>query len=122
MPYKNKTEQLAYQLRWLNKHRDEWFAKHGPCVLCGSSKNLQVDHIDPSKKVSHKVWTWAKARREAELKKCQVLCEPCHKSKTKQQLSVPIPHGTHSGYSHHGCRCKSCRSAARDYMRCFRKK
>lgn len=65
--------------------RAEWLVEHGPCVKCGSKKELQVDHIDPEDKVTHRVWSWSKARREVELAKCQVLCHECHKKKTAKQ-------------------------------------
>lgn len=43
---------------------------------------MQVDHADASTKVSHNVWSWAEERREAELAKCVVRCQPCHVKKT----------------------------------------
>jgi hypothetical protein len=50
--------------------------------LCGASENLQLDHEDTALKVSHHVWSWSKARREAELAKCRPLCAQCHKTKS----------------------------------------
>lgn len=32
----------------------------------------------------------------------------------------PVPHGTYSGYTRHGCRCDGCREAARIYRRRYR--
>ena len=29
-------------------------------------------------KKDHKIWSWSKQRREAEIKKCVVLCRKCH--------------------------------------------
>ena len=57
---------------------------NGPCVKCGcwDLDQLEVDHIDPNTKVSHRVWSWSKERRENELAKCQVLCRACHLTKT----------------------------------------
>jgi hypothetical protein len=45
---------------------------------------LELDHVDPALKVSHRVWSWARERREAELAKCQVLCHDCHVAKTAE--------------------------------------
>ena len=77
MPYKDPVVQREYQrLRTANR-RFDWFADKS-CARCGSTENLQLDHIDPSTKISHKIWSWSEAHRETELVKCQVLCYPCH--------------------------------------------
>jgi len=84
MPYKNKAHQRQFQRERNVRLRREWLEAHGPCK-CGSWIDLQVDHIDPAKKVSHRIWSWSKERREAELAKCQPLCLECHKAKTRSQ-------------------------------------
>lgn len=68
--------------RWVADNRAAWLQEHGPCVDCGTWEALQVDHVDASTKVTHRVWAWSKARREAELSKCVVRCESCHGEKT----------------------------------------
>lgn len=83
MPYKDRAQQIAYQLAWRNERRDKWFAENGPCAHCGSWLHLQLDHRDPSQKIHHQVWGWSEARRSTELAKCQVLCETCHKAKSR---------------------------------------
>lgn len=70
-----------YQRKWIAKRRSDFFSDK-VCVKCGSSECLQLDHIDPKTKVSNSIWSWSKERREAEIKKCQVLCENCHKTKS----------------------------------------
>lgn len=82
MPYKNKIKQREYQSTWLQARRVKWLAENGPCVLCKSDLDLEVDHIDRDTKVEHRIWSWSAERREAELKKCQVLCRSCHLEKT----------------------------------------
>ncbi len=86
MPYANPAKQKAAQAQWyqdtVRARRVEWLDKNGPCRKCGSSEKLEVDHVDPSQKVTHSVWTWAADRRNAELAKCQVLCEKCHLQKS----------------------------------------
>jgi hypothetical protein len=64
------------------RRRAEWFDVNNRCVDCGSPENLELDHVDQSEKVSHKVWSWAKERREAELAKCVPRCVGCHKKKS----------------------------------------
>lgn len=51
-------------------------------MRCGSTDNLELDHIEAEKKVDHKIWSWSEARRKTELEKCQALCHRCHKLKT----------------------------------------
>jgi hypothetical protein len=82
MPYADATVQRNYQRRWIAERREAWIRKHGPCIDCGTWDDLQVDHVDASAKVSHRVWSWSITRREAELAKCVVRCHPCHVKKT----------------------------------------
>jgi 5-methylcytosine-specific restriction endonuclease McrA len=65
--------------------RQQWLEANGPCALCGGTTSLQVDHLDPAKKVSHNVWSWSEPRRLAELTKCRVLCSECHKKKSETE-------------------------------------
>src|SRR5262249_42011780 len=39
---------------------------------------LEFHHFDPFDKISHRVWSWAPAKRDAELAKCIILCQRCH--------------------------------------------
>lgn len=117
MPYLDKEKQRSFGRTWIQKRREVWFQEHGPCVQCGSWDSLELDHIDPSQKTGHRVWSWSDARRQAELTKCQPLCRACHKQKTIAQFRRPIVHGTKSGYSHYGCRCDQCRAANTAYAR-----
>jgi len=88
MPYKDPEKRRAYQREWVAKRRTEWFDANGPCVDCGTwgnTKNkLELDHEDPSTKIAHTIWSWAKERREKELKKCVIRCHSCHMNKTIQ--------------------------------------
>ena len=45
----------------------------------------------------------------------------CNCSNGERRGKHPISHGTHSGYSHAGCRCEACCKAHRDYQREFRR-
>lgn len=121
MPYKDKTKHNAYMLQWISQRRCNWFAANGPCVECGSVENLELDHIDPNKKVSHRIWSWSKKRRDEEIAKCQVLCRSCHTHKTYRDYYELLPkHGT-TGYRH-GCRCDVCRKANTLARREYRRK
>lgn len=105
MPYKDKAKQSAYQVAWADRRRREWLIQNGPCQ-CGSNDRLEVDHVEPTKKVSHRIWFWSDERRKMELKKCQVLCYDCHLKKTLMQRPK-ADHGG-SGMYNKGCRCSLC--------------
>ena len=46
--------------------------KDTPPVIVDHSEELELDHTDPGKKVSHSVWSWAEERRLKELEKCSI--------------------------------------------------
>lgn len=98
------------------KRRAEFF--DGKKCKCGAEENLQLDHINPSEKISHRVWSWNKEKRDIELSKCQALCEKCHKEKTREQATVKI-HGL-TMYRKHSCRCEICCESLRTYWRDYR--
>lgn len=87
MPYKDKEKQKEFQRKWVAKRRYEFF-KDKTCTVCGSDKELQLDHVDPNTKSSHKIWSWKEDKRNNELEKCQILCIACHKKKTYTQTYV----------------------------------
>ena len=101
-------ERARYQADRVAKIRYDWLQANGPCVQCGSWEQLEVDHIDPSLKVDHRVWTWGPERRSEELKKCQVLCSVCHDKKTWEGRRAT--HGSITMYRK-GCRCDDCKEA-----------
>lgn len=118
--YKYSPEKQARDGQRIAARRAEWFARFGGvCCKCGSDENLQVDHVDPSKKISHRVFSWCDEKREAELGKCQPLCQQCHINKTRAWYLENLPHGNSGAYNKHGCRCEVCM----DYMReCSKRK
>lgn len=115
---RDKAKQRAATWRWMKQRRDDWFAANGPCTKCGSQADLQLDHIDPKQKIHHTVWSWAEERRKVELAKCQVLCKPCHKEKSNNELRRPITHGTRGGYDR-GCRCDQCKAHQSKRMKSY---
>lgn len=124
MPYADIAKQREYQRLWMAKRRRDYLDDHPNCVKCGSTEGLEVDHIDRSTKVDHKVWSWAEKKREEELKKCQVLCHVCHRDKTTAEtraLVGPWVHGSNA-YKASRCRCDICRDANAAYNRAYRAK
>jgi len=97
-----------YKREWMRARRNSFLAGQA-CKNCGSTEKLEIDHIVPSQKTSHNIWSWKKERREEELKKCQILCHSCHVEKSLTDGTRPErKHGT-SGYRR-GCRCDVCRT------------
>lgn len=105
MPFSDPVRQRNYQREWVAGRRARHLAGHH-CEWCGSTERLEIDHIDPSMKVTHGVWSWSRPRREAELAKCRVLCYRCHKKRHAAS------HGSVRCYEK-GCRCQDCRNANR---------
>lgn len=91
------------------------------CRKCGSVDNLEIDHIDPIAKsftVGGQLWNCAKAKFEAEIAKCQLLCQSCHNKKTLAETgkkSAIGTHGTLSSYRY--CKCYLCRKAKADWSK-----
>ena len=113
-------EKRAYQRGWIKKRRDDWIESQGGlCVICGSTEELEVDHIDRETKLCNPrlVWSRNQAFREAELAKCQVLCSDCHQKKTTKENTRPVEHGSYRrGYST-GCKCDACMESMRIFWR-----
>lgn len=80
------------------------------CLFCGSGANLEIDHVDPSTKEDHRIWSWAPGRAAAELAKCRVLCGPCHRHRHAEERRTTT-HGTVWMYNRYHCRCEPCRAA-----------
>jgi len=114
MPYKDKAKQNAYSLKRMKDARHAWIKTQGSsCANCNKSEPpFEVDHIDPATKVSHRIWSWSKERREIELAKCQLLCQACHQAKTARENSARSNGYVHgdSGYTRkkNPCRCTTC--------------
>jgi len=77
----------AYNLKRYHEKR-KIYIDHlgGKCAVCGSSDQLQFDHIDSKTKsfsIGEKL-TYTKEVVLEELKKCQLLCKPCHITKTSE--------------------------------------
>lgn len=102
MPLRDEKKR-SYQRDWWHRRRTAWLAANGPCAICGSSYKLEVDHLDPAAKVSHRVWSWSESRRKAELEKCRVLCQKCHAKRHRS-----CSHGSKRMYKDNGCRCDIC--------------
>lgn len=92
----------------------------GRCAVCGSQKNLQFDHLDPKKKKFHiaRMINAPEDVVQKEVEKCQLLCEDCHRLKTKEKWEYALPESPHGSlwrYKKYKCRCDKCKAAMSRY-------
>jgi 5-methylcytosine-specific restriction endonuclease McrA len=91
----------------------------GACVSCGSTEELEFDHILRSSKSKEVTRALLSSRKglEEELDKCQLLCKPCHLKKTLEESGREAAEGTHGTLSSYRyCHCDLCRKAKRDWQ------
>lgn len=89
----------------------------GKCVECGSTEELQVDHINPELK-SFDINSRLSARQPEvrdELDKCQLLCRTHHQEKTARENSG-FTHGSVYAWMTKKCRCDVCKPAWRAWQ------
>ncbi len=92
----------------------------GACKVCGTTENLHFDHINKKDKtldIAHSIDTKEDILLN-EIKKCQLLCDKCHRQKTKDSWDYGVPkpqHGTIWYYKKYKCRCDDCKKAMSDY-------
>lgn len=81
----------------------------GQCRSCGTTDDLQFDHVDRSTKicdVTSMIRSSSWSDIQAELGKCQLLCRSCHQAKTATELRIKT-HGRVNQFRR-GCRCELC--------------
>lgn len=108
MPYKDKTSEIARRKaceatkRWRDKNREKQregdrkrrqkkkkaLIDHlgGKCVGCGTTENLQFDHIDRTTKTYSSIQGQLNRSLDVlieEANKCQLLCRNCHITKSR---------------------------------------
>lgn len=90
----------------------------GKCVRCGSTKRLELDHIDKTKKSFNitQFWSISIERYDEELAKCQLLCHTCHVRKSFEDKDWggqygATDHGSSTMYKNYSCRCRECKDA-----------
>lgn len=95
----------------------------GECAWCGTTEDLQFDHVDPATKVCNvsEATNWSLERFLSEVDKCQLLCDPCHHEKSQangEQMTVEHGYGAKGKYN---CKCDLCRARCNEYMREYKR-
>jgi 5-methylcytosine-specific restriction endonuclease McrA len=109
----SKEKRREYHLAYYHKRRKLLISLlGGECVQCGAKVNLNIDHIDPTKKSINFTKTLSLDVVLEELGKCQLLCVKCHKKKTSIEHSG-FTHGTYYGWFKKKCSCEACLKAKR---------
>ena len=124
----SKTRDMAKYLRERYQRRKAKAVERlgGCCCRCGSTENLEIDHIDRTQKTMSfsRMYVVSRKRFEEELSKCQILCKPCHTDKSIEERghNRRTEHGTYACYRYSKCRCTVCRQACRENSRRYREK
>lgn len=100
MPLNDKAAYNSYMRQYMLKryHNRRASAIHklgGKCVVCGTTENLELDHINPLDKsfAIGRLWSVKQSRYDEELSKCQLLCADHHKEKHGSVANVGIASG-----------------------------
>lgn len=93
MGYTNyNTEMNRYMKERYTRRRLDWLDKlGGVCVECGTTENLEFEHIDPSTKefsIAKILSGGSETKVSAEMAKCQLLCNEHHKKKTQKDRLI----------------------------------
>ncbi len=96
----------------------------GKCEKCGNNDHsiLEFDHINPKTKQFDiaNAKDFPEKKLIKEVKKCRILCRPCHQIKTRENWEFggkPARHGTLWMYKKYKCRCKKCKKAISNYLK-----
>ncbi len=106
------------RLRYHQRRAAEVDALGGKCAQCGSTEQLEFDHVEPEDKSFNVAerWSIGLGSWHAETSKCQLLCRDCHQEKTLAWHAQRAAHNRWR-YQKHGCRCDECRADYSAYRR-----
>ncbi len=89
---KNKEQYQKHKQKRTNKQRENRQQRRllmierlgGKCAGCGTTENLQFDHIDRTQKIDNvaKILDYSVEKLTEEVDKCQLLCYECHEFKS----------------------------------------
>ena len=86
----NKSRTIERQKELKRKNR-AWALNElgGECVDCGTTENLEFDHINPAQK-EKKIGDYMSSvnKLTEEIKKCELRCKKCHRQRSNKQLNL----------------------------------
>lgn len=86
----------------------------GVCNLCGSTHELEFDHINRDEKAFDIRDNLTLNSILDELQKCQLLCSDCHRLKTANE-NRGFTHGTLYAWMKKKCECQTCSEVKRKW-------
>jgi 5-methylcytosine-specific restriction endonuclease McrA len=124
MGYSNYNESMNSYMknRWEQRRAEALEKLGGKCVRCGTSSNLEFDHILPETKkmTSARASSMNEKFFWEEVAKCQLLCKRHHIEKTAKEIGA-VGHGE-GKTGKRGCKCTPCKERKAEYMRAYRSK
>jgi 5-methylcytosine-specific restriction endonuclease McrA len=98
----------------------------GVCSRCGTASGLDFDHIESATKlfdISVGIRDgYGRVRLAAELAKCQLLCNPCHRAKSADSGDDRVVKHGEGKSGKRRCNCDPCRQRKREYMKDYMQK
>lgn len=92
-----RDERRKYQAEYRRKRRDKAIALlGGKCIVCGTTEDLEFNHIDPNtKRFQLATWDGKQSLYWEEVLKCNLLCKTHHDEETARQwqagmLQTPV--------------------------------
>lgn len=79
------SQRIRKARRYLERREFALAELGGKCVKCGSTDSLEIDHISREDKAFAISRPPNEKAFKEELKKCQLLCYPCHRTKSTEE-------------------------------------
>lgn len=124
----DKEYMRKYMLERYHRRRNEAISKlGGKCVDCGSSSELEFDHIESDTKsfsVAKAFAGMAESKLWEEIDKCVLRCKSCHTEKTNSVGDNPNRRVQHGGglTGKRNCFCDLCKPLKQEYNKNRRKR
>lgn len=86
-PSRNEYQKKYQKNRYHERKKEAIRMLGGKCAVCGTTKNLELDHKNPDNKSFNvtKLWSVPEAEFKREVKKCKLLCNKHHRERTGKQ-------------------------------------
>lgn len=127
MGYSIEDNKRYLRERYAQQRSDMYAYLGGVCVVCGSTEQLEIDHVNWREKSFPVGQLWpVKKLPEVyrELDKCQLLCKDHHLEKSSvdqreiaAEMRSPFKHGTTYSFMKAKCTCDECKVARDEFNR-----